>query len=496
MADYSMYHALGQGGAFDEDSLKQQTPPSPNAQFSPSAAPPPPGLQHAGTLYGTTPSNLHSEYRPSPLSDFSPIPDAGHHALSPSTPNAADSNEMAGLASQMGGLGITADAGARGHRKKHRHAHHDIGGPAASSQVSNGVSYGGQQASSQFLNTRLNQQQQAAAPVAAHPALGGGSGMSISPQPDFPGPKSGSVPTHGKIDPEQIPSIPRSRDIPAQYYFNHVYPTLERHLPPPAAIPFVAHDQGNSSPKYARLTLNNIPSTSDFLSSTALPLGLILQPLARLDPGEQPIPVIDFGETGPPRCRRCRTYINPFMVFRAGGNKFVCNMCTFPNEVSPEYYAPLDPSGARVDRMQRPELLMGTVEFIVPREYWVKEPVGLRWLFLIDVSQESINRGFLEGVCEGIVDALYGSESDASEENNSEMASRKLPEASKVGIITFDKEVHFYNLSVCLFFPFLLSGIWFTHGYIASSGPSSNDGDDGFGGAFRSTRRRAFRRSL
>jgi hypothetical protein len=33
----------------------------------------------------------------------------------------------AGLASQMGGLGIAADAGARTHRKKHRHAHHDIG---------------------------------------------------------------------------------------------------------------------------------------------------------------------------------------------------------------------------------------------------------------------------------------------------------------------------------------------------------------------------------
>src|SRR6201999_343151 len=127
-------------------------------------------------------------------------------------------------------------------------------------------------------------------------------------------------------------------------------------------------DQGNSSPKHARLTVNNVPSTAEALASTGLPLGLVIQPFAPLQEGEQPIPVLDFGETGPPRCRRCRAYINPFMAFRSGGNKFVCNMCTFPNDVPPEYFSPTDPSGARVDRQQRPELTRGTVEFMVPKE--------------------------------------------------------------------------------------------------------------------------------
>ena len=93
---------------------------------------------------------------------------------------------------------------------------------------------------------------------------------------------------------------------------------------------------------------------------------------------------------------------------------------------------------------------MGTVEFLVPKEYWVKEPVGLRWLFLVDVSQESVNRGFLEGVCEGIMGALYGGERDGTGDNDGETIPRRLPEGSKVGIVTFDKEVHFYNLHVCL----------------------------------------------
>lgn len=92
--------------------------------------------------------------------------------------------------------------------------------------------------------------------------------------------------------------------------------------------------------------------------------------------------------------------------------------------------------------------MMGTVEFLVPKDYWNKQPVGLQWLFVIDVSQESVKRGFLEGVCEGIMGALYGSEGEATESAEGEIPPRKLPVGSKVGIVTVDKEVHFYNLSV------------------------------------------------
>lgn len=89
---------------------------------------------------------------------------------------------------------------------------------------------------------------------------------------------------------------------------------------------------------------------------------------------------------------------------------------------------------------------MGTVEFLVPKEYWNKEPVGLQWLFLIDVSQDAINRGVLKGTCRGILEALYG---ENDQENPEDDPVRRIPEGSKVGIVTFDREVQFYNLSVC-----------------------------------------------
>ena len=264
----------------------------------------------------------------------------------------------------------------------------------------------------------------------------------------------------GKVNPDQIPSVPLSRDLAAEYYKSHVYPTMEQHLPPPATTSFVAYDQGNASPKHARLTLNCIPSSHEQLMTTALPLGLVLQPLAKQTDGEQAIPVLDFGETGPPRCRRCRAYINPFMIFSNGGNKMTCNLCGHPSEVAPEYFAPTDPSGVRVDRLQRPELTLGTCEFLVPQEYWSKEPVGMRYLFVIDVSAEACSRGFLQGVCDGILAALYGSDVDEQEPNaeeetngDTEHKSSKVPAGAKVGFMTFDREMHFYNVSPSLAAP-------------------------------------------
>ncbi|CZT13326.1 related to COPII coated vesicle component SEC24 [Rhynchosporium agropyri] len=370
-----------------------------------------------------------------------------------------------GLAAQMGGLGLGEVSTHGRKKKKDRHAHH-IMEPSGSSAAFNGTPQGefaptqylnaypsvmpGQQAR-QFSNTPVTpQMSQFPAPANGpfHPA-------NLATSTEFASRNGGVDPgfaanmqasAQGRVDPDQIPSVPRSRDAIAQYYLNNVYPTFEHHIPPPASVSFVAFDQGNASPKFTRLTMNSIPSAADALQSTGLPLGLLLQPLAPLQPGELEIPVLDFGNIGPPRCHRCRAYINPFMVFRDGGNKFVCNMCNYANDVPPEYFSAITPQGARLDREQRPELMRGTVEFLVPKEYWSKQPVGLRLLFLIDVGQEAFNKGFLEAFCEGVMAALYGDES----QNADGVPARRTPEGAKVGFVTFDKDIHFYNMNPAL----------------------------------------------
>ncbi|KAI1262085.1 beta-sandwich domain of Sec23/24 [Xylariaceae sp. FL1019] len=441
MSEYSMYHALGQGEQLEPNDPNRTSQPAP-PQFQPPVAqnpyqqqygsPTPPGQQHYG----------------------SPPPGPGAGAPPPG-------GDGFGLASQMGSMSLDGQHTAR-RKKKDRHAFHTVEAPAGSSQPYNGIPPAGTSTTA-FLN--------------ADPSVSAGGqfiGQPTSPN-QFPAPvnspynpvapvspaefaardgqgqQPAMVPAAGGggVSPDEIPSVPISRDVPQQYYLNNVYPTFERHVPPPATISFVAYDQGNSSPKFTRLTMNNIPASAESLNSTGLPLGLILQPLAPLQPGEMEIPVLDFGEQGPPRCRRCRAYINPFMMFRSGGSKFVCNLCTYPNETPSEYFCATNPQGLRVDRDQRPELTRGTVEFTVPKEYWTKEPVGLNWLFVIDVTQEAYNKGFLEAFCEGVLAALYtSSRSDDTDENGE--IKRQIPPGAKVGFVTYDKDVHFYNCNPAL----------------------------------------------
>lgn len=363
------------------------------------------------------------------------------------------------LSAQMGGLGMGEVSSHGRKKKKDRHAHHTLDTPSSTSAFNNnnlqnapptsapylndGAQFGNQQVTpqmSQFpapVNAPFNPANSAT--PAEHAARGG--------QPDGGFGASVQTSAQGRVDPEQIPSVPRSRDALSQYYLKNVYPTMQQHVPPPAAVSFVAYDQSNSSPKYTRLTMNSIPTTSEALSSTGLPLGLLLQPLAPLQAGELEIPLLDFGDVGPPRCHRCRAYINPFMIFSSGGNKFACNMCHYANDVPPEYFSALTPAGARVDRDQRPELVRGTVEFTVPKEYWSKEPVGLRWLFVIDVSQEAVNKGILEAFCQGVLHALYSGEDEVDENGD---VKRSIPKPSRIGFVTYDKEIHFYNMNVSI----------------------------------------------
>lgn len=442
MSEFAAYHAPGTGA----QNTNGSGPPEDPNKWRPPVAASPAGYQQSGGLAHTgTPSQ--GTYFPA-------------QATPPIHQGEQDVNN---LATQMGAVGLGVDHGMQPrHKKKNRHAYHNIEGPGASSPALQGMpqpgapsqymgqttpSVGGPQWQEPQITPAMSQFPAPANPLfsptnQASPAQ---YGTRAPAAPHEVGTPVGSA--QGRVDPEQIPSVPRSRDAPAKYYLENIYPTMEHHLPPPATVPFVAFDQGNASPKFARLTLNNIPVSAEALSATALPLGLVLQPLAPLQEGEQSIPVLDFGDTGPPRCRRCRTYINPFMQFGAGGNKFICNMCTFPNDTPGEYFAPTDHTGVRSDRLQRPELMLGTVDFIVPKEYWSREPVGLRWLFLIDVSAEAVNRGFLDGFCQGIINALYGTpDQDAGQDN----ATNRIPKGAKVGIVTFDKEMHFYNLSPSL----------------------------------------------
>ncbi|KAK0749874.1 hypothetical protein B0T18DRAFT_407745 [Schizothecium vesticola] len=476
MADYAMYHAMGQGENVDPNDPNRRTQPAP-PQFQPPVAPnpyqqgggyqaPPPGQSpYPGPVAspGYAPPMASPGYAP-------PVASPGYappHQGQPFSPGPVSPADDGGLAAQMGGMSLGADAGhgTLKKKKKDRHAYHHVDAPAGSSQPYNGVPPPSTQPTAYLDSTpQLGPGQFAGgmpSPMGQFPAAVNPAFSPIPASPAEYGARTGSQFASGpapmvapasnqtKVSPDDMPSVPLSRDSVQPYFLSNMYPTFERLVPPPATVAFAAFDQGNSSPKFARLSMTNIPATGEGLKTTSIPLGLLLQPLAPLQAGEATIPVLDFGEAGPPRCHRCRAYINPFMMFRSGGNKFVCNLCNYANDTPMEYFCATSPQGVRVDRDQRPELTRGTVEFVVPKEYWTKEPVGMRYLFLIDATQESYNKGYLEAFCDGILGALYGSGSEEELDESGEPA-RKIPPGAKVGFVTYDQEVHFYNVSPAL----------------------------------------------
>jgi protein transport protein SEC24 len=86
----------------------------------------------------------------------------------------------------------------------------------------------------------------------------------------------------------------------------------------------------NCHPRYFRLTTHAIPASQSLVSRWHLPLGAVVHPLAESPDGE--VPVINFGSAGVIRCRRCRTYINPYATFADAGRKWRCNLCTLLND--------------------------------------------------------------------------------------------------------------------------------------------------------------------
>ncbi|KAF9131018.1 COPII subunit [Mortierella sp. 14UC] len=203
--------------------------------------------------------------------------------------------------------------------------------------------------------------------------------------------------------------------------------------PPPIRLPEAASITqstfANCDPSYKRSTLNAIPATSQLLTKSRLPFGLVITPYRSIKEGDEPVPVVSDSIIA--RCRRCRTYINPFVKFVEGGQRWKCNMCYTLNEV-PSSFDYDSQTQQPVDRWRRKELNHAVVEYIAPTEYMIRPPQPLVYMFVIDVSYPAIQCGMVATAATTILETLDRIPNDEGR--------------TKVGIITVDSSIHFYNL--------------------------------------------------
>uniref|UniRef100_A0A8C5BSR4 SEC24 homolog C, COPII coat complex component n=1 Tax=Gadus morhua TaxID=8049 RepID=A0A8C5BSR4_GADMO len=218
--------------------------------------------------------------------------------------------------------------------------------------------------------------------------------------------------------------------------------------PPLVTSNFHVKDQGNASPRFVRCTAYNMPCTADMAKQSQVPLAAVIKPLATLPPDETPPYLVDHGEAGPIRCNRCKAYMCPYMQFIEGGRRFQCGFCSCVSDVPPHYFQHLDHTGKRVDCYDRPELSLGSYEFLATVDYCKnnKLPQPPAFIFLIDVSYNAVKSGMVNIVCQELKTLL-----DHLPRENPEMDS-----VVRVGFVTYNKVLHFYNVKASLAQPQML----------------------------------------
>jgi len=210
-------------------------------------------------------------------------------------------------------------------------------------------------------------------------------------------------------------------------------------LPPLVGLDFACQDQGSCNPRFIRSTTYTIPHGNDMIKQSHIPLALAISPLANVRPDEFEPPVANFGEMGPMRCHRCKAYMCSFMQFIDGGKRFICCFCEAATDVPQEYFNHLDHTGRRMDWDQRAELCLGSYEILATKQYCKDEkwPEPPAFIFMIDVSYNSVRSGLLEFICQILkTDLLDYLPKDKNRENSN----------VRVGFATFDKQIHFYNI--------------------------------------------------
>uniref|UniRef100_A0A8C8K3S1 SEC24 homolog D, COPII coat complex component n=1 Tax=Oncorhynchus tshawytscha TaxID=74940 RepID=A0A8C8K3S1_ONCTS len=260
--------------------------------------------------------------------------------------------------------------------------------------------------------------------------------------PGMAGPFQGGAaqmagPPQKKLDPDSIPSTTQVIEDDQAKRGGQVYTTnLRGQVPPLVTTDYTVQDQGNASPRFMRCTTYSFPCTADLAKQCQVPLATIIKPFATVPKNETPMYVVNHGETGPIRCNRCKAYMCPYMQFTDGGRRYQCGFCNCVNEVPAFYFQHLDHMGKRVDFYERPELSLGSYEFAATLDYCKnnKPASPPAYIFMIDVSYANIKSGLVRLVCDELKTLLDN-----------------LPSSMvKVGFVTYNKILHFYNVKSAL----------------------------------------------
>lgn len=239
-----------------------------------------------------------------------------------------------------------------------------------------------------------------------------------------------------KIDPANIPRptgiSEHQKEEGGKIYDSNKYITPPT---PASSSSSTVLDRGSASCRFIRVTTNQMPIFQSTSHASHIPISCVLQPFATMHTkfeGEIPL-VSHYGEAGPLRCSRCKAYVNPYFEFGSGGKDCRCNFCGHIMEVPNRYYCGFDENGHRRDRNEKAELSRGTVDYVAPRQYYSERiiPQVPYYVFVIDVSRQALESNFTHQVAQSLRSLVQSFPS----------------ESTRVAILTYDTDIHFYSWS-------------------------------------------------
>ncbi|OTF83890.1 transport Sec24C-like protein, partial [Euroglyphus maynei] len=248
-----------------------------------------------------------------------------------------------------------------------------------------------------------------------------------------------------KLDPDAMPSVVQViLEDKVKYETNS--PVLFTTTIPAAVPPLVTtvlenenqiiQDGGCASPLFVRPTIYQVPISEDIIKTTDIPFGVLIKPFDDQEVDRKIFVPISPSEIV--RCNRCKAYMNPYNRFIDGGRRFQCSLCHHVTEVPQTYFANLDHTGLRLDRQQRPELCLGSYEFLATEEYCHNGVLNNRrphLIFACELTETS--KPILNLLAENLVDIIKNFPRDLGHPES-------LP--PMFGFITYNSKIQIYDI--------------------------------------------------
>ncbi|ETB59898.1 hypothetical protein YYC_03262 [Plasmodium yoelii 17X] len=188
--------------------------------------------------------------------------------------------------------------------------------------------------------------------------------------------------TYNRIDMNKIPRPIINFQDKKNKKSLKIFETCKYISPPSFYQPFISVDTGKADPRFIKSTLYQIPSFSETLNLSRIPFGIIVNPFACLNDGENVYKVymkdiINDKEENVEilRCPKCFSYIHGTMLEDLG-KKFICVFCDAEILIDENVLFDIYQYNEKITHMQNDKhnfispLLKGSVDIMIPSKYY------------------------------------------------------------------------------------------------------------------------------